>query len=95
MLVVGGVYFGCKTETKKPKKKTKKTTAEVLQLPHDDNDPGVWTLLTQPLTRGFGRTFLVNFNNRIVAVGELLINLVTISSKQRLSIMFYLHFRPE
>ncbi len=63
VLVVGG-YYGCKT-------------GEVLQLPHDDNDQGVWTLLTQPLTRGFGKTFLVNFNNRIVAVGELLINLVT------------------
>ncbi len=70
-------------------------TAEILQLPHDDNDRGVWTLLTQPLTRGFGRTFLVNFNNRIVGVGELLINLVTITSQQRLSIVTCLHFRQE
>ncbi len=46
------------------------TTAEILQLPHDDSDRGVWTLLTKPLTRGFGKTFLVNFSNRIVAVGE-------------------------
>ncbi len=44
-------------------------TAEVLQLPHNDNDRGVWTLLTQPLSRDFRRTFLVNFSNRIVAVG--------------------------
>ncbi len=57
VLVVGGGYNGC-------------TTADVLQLPHDDNDRGVWTLLTQPLTRDFERTFLVNFNNRILAVGE-------------------------
>ncbi len=50
--------------------------AEILQLPQDDNDRGVWTLLTQQMTHGFGRTFLVNFNNRIVAVGEQLFNLV-------------------
>ncbi len=56
VLVVGG-FNGCKT-------------AEVLQLPHGDNDRGVWTLLTQPLTRDFYGTFLVTFNNRIVAVGE-------------------------
>ncbi len=79
VLVVGG-YYGCKT-------------AEVLQLPHDDNDRGVWTLLTQPLTRDFYGTFLVNFNNRILAVGELFINLVTMSSKQRLSIVTCFHFR--
>ncbi len=52
------------------------TNAEFLQLPHDDSDRGVWTLLTQPLSRDFYGTFLVNFNNRILAVGELLINLV-------------------
>ncbi len=63
VLVVGDGFWGSKT-------------AEVLQLPHNDNDRGVWTLLTQPLTRDFYGTFLVNFNNRIVAVGELLINLV-------------------
>ncbi len=57
------------------------TNAEVLQLPHDDSDRGVWTLLTQPLTQGFYRTFLVNFNNRIVAVGELHINLIPITSQ--------------
>ncbi len=80
VLVVGGGSSGS-------------NTAEVLQLPRGDNDRGVWTLLTQPLTRGFGLTFLVNFNNRVVAVGELLINLVTITSQQRLSIMTCLHFR--
>ncbi len=46
------------------------TNAEILQLPHDDNDRGVWTLLTQPLSQPFSRSFLVNFYNRIVAVGE-------------------------
>ncbi len=51
-------------------------TAEVLQLPHDDNDRGIWTLLTQPPSRDFSIAFLINVNNRIVAVGELLINLV-------------------
>ncbi len=76
-LVVGG-YDGCKT-------------AEVLQLPRDDNDRGVWTLLTQPLSLGFEETFLVNFNNRILAVGELHINLATIISKQRLSSMTHFH----
>ncbi len=69
------------------------TTAEILQLPHDDSDRGVWTLLTKPLTRGFEKTFLINFNNRIVAVGELYINLVTMSSKQRLSGRTCFHFR--
>ncbi len=66
LVVGGGGYFGCKT-------------AELLQLPHDDNDRGVWTLLTQPLTRGFEKTFLLNFNNRIVAVGEKHIHLVSIT----------------
>ncbi len=42
-------------------------TAEGLQLPRNDSDRGVWTLLTQPLSRDFGKTFLVNFSNRIVA----------------------------
>ncbi len=50
-------------------------TAEVLQLPHNDNDKGVWTLLTQAMTPCYGGTFLVNFNHRIVAVGELLMKL--------------------
>ncbi len=59
-------------------------TAEILQLPRDDNDRGVWTLLTQPMTQGFGTTFLVNFNNRIVAFGEVLISLVTIRAIQPL-----------
>ncbi len=57
VLVVGGGFGGNKT-------------AEVLQLPHDDHDPGVWTLLTQPLTRNFNKTFLIIFNNCILAVGE-------------------------
>ncbi len=70
-------------------------TAEVLQLPHDDNERGVWTLLTQQLSRDFRRNFIVNFSNRIVAVGELNINLVMIISKQRWSIMTCFHFRQE
>ncbi len=45
-------------------------TAEILQLPRNDNDMGVWTLLTQQMTRDFYGNFLVNFNNRIVVVGE-------------------------
>ncbi len=45
-------------------------TAEILQLPRDDTDMGVWTLLTQQMTRCFSDNFLVNFNNRIVVVGE-------------------------
>ncbi len=49
-------------------------TAEILQLPRNDNDKGVWTLLTQQMTQGFSWTFLVNFNNRIVAVSEQLFN---------------------
>ncbi len=70
-------------------------TTEIFHLPRDDHDRGVWTLLTQPLTRNFETTFLVNFNNRIVAVGELHINLVTITSKQRLTSITHFHFRPE
>ncbi len=33
-------------------------------MPRDDNDRGVWTLLTQLKTQGFGITFLVNSNKR-------------------------------
>ncbi len=50
-------------------------TAEVLRLPHSDNDKGVWTLLTQAMTPSDGGPFLVNFNHCIVAVGELLMKL--------------------
>ncbi len=56
VLVVGGAS-DCKT-------------AEMLQLPRDDTDMGVWTLLTQQMTRGFCDNFLVNFNNCIMVVGE-------------------------
>ncbi len=78
VLVVGGV------ENK---------TAEILQLPQDDNDSGVWTLLTQKMTHSFMANFFVNFNNRIVVVGEYMIKLVPISSKRRVSNMCCLHFR--
>ncbi len=54
-------------------------TAEILQLPRGDNDSkGVWTLLTQQFTDGFWSTYLVKFNNRVIAVGELFINMVLI-----------------
>ncbi len=56
-------------------------TAEILQLPRDDNEKGLWTLLTQEMTQYFSRTYLVNFNNRIVAVGESLITLVAMNLK--------------
>ncbi len=49
--------------------------ADVLQLPRNDNDKGVWALLTQAMTPSDGGTFLVNFNHRIVTVGELLMKL--------------------
>ncbi len=45
-------------------------TAEMLQLPRNDNDKGVWTLLTQQMTWDYNTNFLINFNNRIVVVGE-------------------------
>ncbi len=40
-------------------------------MPRDDNDKGVWTLLTQPKTQGFGITFLVNSNKRNFAFEQL------------------------
>ncbi len=51
-------------------------TAEILQLPRDDNDgKGVWTLLTQQFTHVFYSSYLFKLNHRVVAVGELLINM--------------------
>ncbi len=67
------------------------STAEILQLPRDDNDEGVWTLLTQKMTETFWSTYLVNFYKRIVAVGESLIILVTPKSKQHLINLNCLH----
>ncbi len=69
------------------------TTAEILQLPRGNNDGGVWTLLNQGMTQSFWSTYLVNFNNRIVAVGESLITLVTTRPKQHLTNMNCLHLR--
>ncbi len=43
--------------------------AEILHLPHDDNDSGVWTRIRGPLIGHFFATSLVNFNNRILAFG--------------------------
>ncbi len=61
-------------------------TAEILQLPLDDNNGSVWTLLNQEMTQTFLFTYLVNFDNRIVAVGKSKhsITLVTTRSKQHL-----------
>ncbi len=67
--------------------------AEILQLPRDDNDGSVWTLLTQEMTQSFWFTYLVNFNNRIVAVGESLITLVTTRSIKHLFTIHCLHLR--
>ncbi len=62
----GGTFFGSRT-------------AEILQLPRDHNDSkGVWTLLTQEFTHGFQSTYLVKFNNRIIAVGELFIYMLLV-----------------
>ncbi len=44
-------------------------SAEILQLPWGDNDRGVWTLLRETMTQQFGKTFLVNLNNRVLAFG--------------------------
>ncbi len=43
--------------------------AEILHLPREDNDSGVWTRIRVPLTMRFFGTFVVNFNNRILAFG--------------------------
>ncbi len=50
-------------------------TAEILKLPRGDNDRGVWTLPTQPMTQSFSTTVLITFYNRIIAIGELLTKL--------------------
>ncbi len=56
-------------------------TAEILQLPRGDNDnKGVWTLLTQK-TLYYGYSYLFEFNHRVIAVGELLINILLICQK--------------
>ncbi len=70
-------------------------TAEILQLPFGDNDKGAWTLLTQEMTRDFLFAYLVNCDNRIVAVSESLITLVTMRSKKTLFKINYLHLRLE
>ncbi len=44
-------------------------SAEILQLPLNDNDSGVWTRIRMPLTKNFFITFLVNFNDRTLAFG--------------------------
>ncbi len=37
-----------------------KKTAQILQIPRDDNDQGAWIFLAHPLTRVFGIIFLIN-----------------------------------
>ncbi len=71
---------------------TLSATAEILQLPRDDNDKGIWTLLTQPMSQGFLSTYFINFDERIVAVGKSLIILVAVKSKQYLFNINCLHF---
>ncbi len=44
--------------------------AEILKLPLNDNDRGVWTRLTQPLTEYFNQTYLFMLNHRILAIGK-------------------------
>ncbi len=66
-------------------------SAEVLQLSHGDNDRGVWTLLNESLTQRFGKPFLVNFYNSILAFGKLFIKQATQSKKHCLpNIHFFL-----
>ncbi len=48
---------------------------------HKDDDnvmTTITTLLTRPMTQGFGITFLVNSNNHIVAVEELMASLIAV-----------------
>ncbi len=82
VLVCGGEIGGSKT-------------AEILHLPRGGSDSkGVWTLLTQQFTNGFHSTYLVKFNRRIIAVGELLFNMLLICQKMRLfNTISGLHFR--
>ncbi len=69
-------------------------TAEILQLPRGDNDSkGVWTLLTQKMTRYFGSSYLVKFNHRVIAVCGFFYSYVTYLPKQRLLNIIHLHLR--
>ncbi len=65
-------------------------TPEILQLPRGEKENGVWTL-TKKMTYYFSFTYLVNFNDRIVALGESIITLVTTRPKQHLTNMNCLH----
>ncbi len=51
-------------------------------MPRDDNDKGVWTLLTQPKTQGFGITFLVNSNKRNFAFEQLVASPIAVRWNQ-------------
>ncbi len=68
-------------------------TSEILQLPRDSNEKGVWTLITQPMSRRLRATFLVKFNRRIIRVGKLLILQGNFISKRPRLTMACLHFR--
>ncbi len=55
-----------------------RATAEILQLPRGGSDTGVWTRLTHSMTQQLRTTFLVKFNHRIVAIGELFSDMLVI-----------------
>ncbi len=62
--------------------------ADVLHVTRYETDRDVWTLITQPLTQAYQTTFLVNFNNRILAIGKLPIR-QAISNKKSWPVNMY------
>ncbi len=66
-------------------------TAEMVQLPWNNNDAGVWIQLTEVLTRRFFSN--VVHTKFIAAVGEYVVNWVTHISTQSLFRITYLHSR--
>ncbi len=76
----GGGYYGSKT-------------TELLQLPRAHNEKGVWTLIAKQMTHFYIGSFLVNLNNRVVAVGVLFIKMVLKRQKRPLFNIICLHFR--
>ncbi len=79
-LVCGGGYYGSKT-------------TELLQLPRAHNKKGVWTLMAKQMINSYIRSFLVNLNDRVVAVGVLFIKIVSKRQKRPLFNVICLHFR--
>ncbi len=74
----GGGYYGSKT-------------TELLQLPRAHNEKGVWTLIAKQMINSYIGSFLVNLNDRVVAVGFLFIKIVSNWQKQPLFNMVCLH----